>query len=108
MPFANAYERDIHFVKHGHKFGASDALEYERMADEFMFGPLGAQTHECIRPEGIDRIRFDFGTRYEGVACRAPEFLRTFYPVRTTTIARHGGEAAYFAYECSRRGGVNL
>lgn len=102
MPFSTDFERNLHFTKHGHKFGAADASEYERMADEFMYGPLDIDTHECIRPSGIDRVRFGFGTHYEGVARRFPEFVRTFYPVKATIITRHGGEAEYFAYECSR------
>jgi hypothetical protein len=108
MPFANTFERDLHFAKHGHKFGAADALEYERMADAFMFGLMGVDTQECIRPGGIDRVRFDFSTHHEGVACIIPEFVRTFYPVRQLTIARHGGEEGYFAYECARISGMNL
>jgi hypothetical protein len=110
MPFANLFERDLHFTKHGHKFGAVDAPEYERMADAFMYGPMDDDTNECIRPEGIDRVRFGFVTHYEGIACRvpAPEVIRTFYPVRLTTIARRGGEASYFTFECNRRSGVDL
>ena len=38
----------------------------------------------------------------EGVACIMPEYVRTFYPVKATLIARHGGEAGYFAHECGR------
>ncbi len=102
MPFLSNFERDLHFTKHGHKFHAADASEYERMADEFIYGLLDFDTHECIRPSGKDRVRFGFLTHYEGVACRIPEFIRTFYPVRVTTIARHGGDVGYFAYECSR------
>jgi len=105
MPFANPLERELHFIKHGHKFGATNAQEYERMADVFMFGPMDVDTKECIRPRKIDRVRFGFGTHYEGVACVVPEFVRTFYPVRAVIITRHGGEAEYFAYECGR---VNL
>jgi hypothetical protein len=105
MPFANVLERDLHFTKHGHKFGASDALEYEKLADEFLYGPMDISTHECIRPRGIDRVRFDYGTHYEGVACRVPDFVRTFFPVSLRLIRRHGSEARYFAFECGR---VNL
>ena len=108
MPFANAIERDMHFSKHGHKFGAADAFEYERMADVFMFGAIGIDTRECIRPGNIDRVRFDFGSHYQGVACIVPEFVRTFYPVRARTVANHGGEERYFAYECARISRVNL
>jgi len=104
MPFANDIERDLHFAKHGHKFRALDAFQYETMADQFMFGALSADTRECIRPSQVDRVRFGFVTHYQGIACMTPEFVRTFYPVKQTTIARRGGEAGYFAYECSRIG----
>jgi hypothetical protein len=108
MPFCNTWERDTHFVKHGHKLGAADASEYESMADEFMDGPLG-DAHECSRPEH-DRVRFGFVTHLEGIArpTPAPECIRTFYPVMATTIARHGGEAGYFTFECNRQHGVDL
>lgn len=108
MPFCNAWERDTHFVKHGHKFGAADASEYERMADEFMVGPLG-DARECSRADH-DRLRFGFVTHLECIArtAPAPECIRTFYPVGATAIARHGGEAGYFVFECNRQHGVNL
>lgn len=102
MPFANTFERDLHYAKHGHHFGAADAFEYERLADDFLYGPMGADTHECIRPLGKDRVRFDYGTHFEGVACRLPEFVRTFYPVGLGLIRRRGGEAGYFTHECGR------
>lgn len=105
MPFANDLERDLHFAKHGHKFGAADALEYERMADAFMYGPMDIDAQECIRPNRIDRIRFGFATHYQGIVCMIRNVLRTFYPVRAATIRRRSGEANYFAYECSR---INL
>ena len=102
VPFANTFERDLHFTKHGHKFGALDASDYERIADVFMFGVMGIATHECIRPGNVDRVRFDFRTHYEGVACILPEFVRTFYRVERRFILKYGGEARYFAHECSR------
>lgn len=102
MPFASDHERDIHFAKHGHKFGAASAAEYERMADEFMYGHLDIDAQECTRPNRIDRIRFGFVTHYQGVVCMIRDVLRTFYPVTMITVARRGGEASYFAYECSR------
>ena len=108
MAFANAWERDTHFARHGHEFGAADPQEYEQMADAFMYGTMAANTHECTRPQGIDRLRCDFGTYHEADACMAPEFLRTFYIVRAKVVARHGGEAAYFAWDCGRVEGVNL
>jgi len=107
MPFANLLERDIHFTKHGHKFGAKDAMEYEELADAFMYGPLDVDTRECTRPTAIDRVRFGFVTHFLGVSCLipAPEVIRTFYKVERTIIAWRGGERAYFSFECGR---VNL
>ena len=49
MPFCNDWERKLHFEKHGYKFRAVYQFEYERMADVFMFGEQGKDTHECIR-----------------------------------------------------------
>lgn len=102
MPFANDMERELHFWKHGEEFGAADSLEYERLADAFIYSPLGADTHECLRPRGLDRVRFDYGTHFEGVACTWPDAVRTFYTVSLGLVRRHGGEARYFAYECGR------
>lgn len=108
MPFANAWERDTHFAKHGHKFGSADPLEYEQMADTFMYGPIAEDARECVRPLGIDRLRFGFRTHHLGVSCVSPSFLRTFYVVGTKVVTRHGGETAYFAWDCGRVGAANL
>jgi hypothetical protein len=104
MPFANSFELEIHFKKHGHKFGAATKEEYERLADTFLFGPMDAHTRECIRPNGADRLRFDFARMHFGVASVAPAFVRTFYPVERRIVTRHGGPAGYFSYECARVG----
>jgi hypothetical protein len=105
MPFANDMERELHFWKHGDEFGATDSLEYERLADSFMHGAIGIETHECFRPGGLDRVRFDYGTHFEGIANTRTKTVRTFYTVGLGLIRKHGGEAGYFAYECGR---VNL
>jgi len=104
VPFANPMELGIHFQKHGHKFGAQSAADYERIADAFMFGPMNADTRECTRPGNIDRLRHDFVTTYFGCVCTGanPHFLRTFYPVDPRTLARHGGSARFFGFECAR------
>lgn len=99
MPFANAMELEIHFRKHGRKFGIATKEEYERLADLFMFGQMGPNTRECLRPGGADRLRFDFVTVHFGVASVVPAFVRTFYPVERRIVMRHGGSAGYFAYE---------
>lgn len=105
MPFANQIERDIHFQKHGHKFGIATAADYEQLADAFLFGAMNASTGECIRPNAIDRLRFNNANRHFGVACMAPICVRSFYPVELMKINRHGGSAGFFSYECAR---VNL
>lgn len=86
MPFLDKQERDIHFVKHGHEFGAADAEDYERMADAFMFGALEPDARQCIRPLGGDRLRFGFFTRRLGVACTRPLFIRTFHVVTVISV----------------------
>jgi len=78
VPFQNAYERAIHFAKHGKDFGAADEFEYERMADRFLFGRMVLGTQQCIRPNGNDRVRFSFTSGDFGVATVLPEFVRTF------------------------------
>ncbi|SRR5258708_35406735 len=102
MPFANNFERALHFQKHGHEFGASTEIDYEQMADAFMFGILAPPAQECTRPNRVDRLRFNNSNRNFGVAHVRPEFLRTFYRVSSIKIARHGGGAAFFGYECAR------
>ena len=108
MPVANFWERDIHFARHGHEFGVDDPAEYEQLADSFMSGPMAASTRECTRPRRSDRIRFDFASYHEAVACVSPFFLRTFFIVRNKTVARHGGPAGYFAWDCGRVRAVDL
>lgn len=103
MPFANEYERDIHFSKHGRKFGTANAADYESMADAFMFGAMTLTMRECIQANTVNRLRFNSFNRHFGVAnVAAPEFLKTFYPVPLHTIAHHHGPANYFAYQCGR------
>ncbi len=102
MPFDNKWERDTHFAKHGHEFGAVDAEEYERMADAFMFGALEPDVQECIRPSGVDRLRFGFITRRLGVACTLPVFIRTFHVVTISAIAAHRDSRRYFQWQCGR------
>jgi hypothetical protein len=102
MPFASTMGRDIHFQKHGHKFGLKNAAEYERMAEEFMFGNRDADTRECIRQHYSHRLRFKDSNRHFGVAQVAPGFIMTFYPVSATKVANRGGSAGFFSYECLR------
>jgi hypothetical protein len=102
MPFLDALQRDIHFAKHGREFGAADAMEYERMADAFMFDPITADIGECTRRNGRDRLRFGYTSHHFGVACTGPVFLRTFHIVGAINIASHGGTRGYFQWQCGR------
>lgn len=103
MPFASPEKREIHFKKHGHKFPAANPIEYEQMAEAFLYGPMGNDTRECNRNQSNDRLRFDILTRFLGVACLHPEFIRTFYPVERSNIAASGGPENYFSYKCRER-----
>jgi hypothetical protein len=102
VPFANELERDLHFTKHGHKFGVSDAVQYERMADDFMFGTMRISMTECVRPNMIDRLRYNYSNRHFGVAGVTPPYVKTFYPVPFHTIAHYQVAANFFAHECGR------
>jgi hypothetical protein len=96
-------KRDIHFQKHGHHFGVADAAEYERLADEFMFGQMGQHTRQCHRPNRGSRLRFDtWNRRFGGAAPAPPEFVKTFYIVAQGHVDYHGGEMQYFGWECGR------
>jgi hypothetical protein len=108
MPFADPWERDIHFARHGHEFGVGDPAAYEELADAFMYGAMAATTHECTRPQGMDRIRFNFTSYHEAIARLEPPSLKTFFIVRSKTVARHGGPAGHFAWDCGRVAGVDL
>lgn len=102
VPFPTVMERDIHFRRHGHEFGVGTPVEYEQMADAFMFGPMNADTHECIQASKPRRNRMDFVTVHFGVAVAVPEVLLTFYIPRPDTVTRHGGVAKLFADYCAR------
>jgi len=102
MPFSNADERDLHYAKHGHNFHAADPLDYERMADLFMFGQMALTTSEGLRTNGADRVRFNSLHRHFGAANITPEYVKTFYEVPAHTIKHHGGSRAYFEYELNK------
>ena len=102
MPFRDATQLRLHFLRHGREFGLATAADYERMADEFMFGPMNADTRECNRPGGRRRCRLDFRAVHFGIAARARAFVVTFYRPTASMIAKHGGVNGFFVYECAR------
>jgi hypothetical protein len=93
----------MHFQKHGHQFGAVDAVDYEIMADDFMFGEMDTHTWQCQRPLQGSRLRFNTWNKKFGAASPVtPEFVKTFYVVSQRYVNSHGGEMAYFGWECGR------
>lgn len=104
MPFCSAWERDTHFAKHGHEFGARDAQEYEVMADAFLLGALPLDAQECLRRSRPDRIRLHSRNSTFGVSRirPAPECVRTFYRVAGHLVTYYGGPLRYLQYECAR------
>ena len=102
MPFANAYQRDSHFKKHGAEFGAATEVDYEAMADQFMFGPMNADTRDCTRASGDDYLRMDQIKTDFGVSCVSTGFLRTFYKPPVIKIWNRGGAKRFLAYECAK------
>lgn len=103
MPFANAEELSIHFVKHGHKFGAATEADYESMADVFMSQAPNPDLHDCIRHvKTNDRIRLEGATRFFGIAYGVLT-LRSFYPKDASAIAADGGPAGFVARKCAEK-----
>jgi hypothetical protein len=101
VPFRDSKQRAIHYQKHGHRFGARDEYDYERIADAFMAGPLHPNLFECYRITGtLDRIRLDGSTRYYGVAYNI-SVLRTFHIKDASQIAARGGPHGFVQHKCS-------
>jgi hypothetical protein len=114
--FVNERQRNRKFTKHGADFGASNAQEYARYADEFLGGIAPDGVLECPRSEG-DKLRFDPRTNAYGVL-DAGGVIRTFFkPVpcssirdvslRTIAIESgmchgHATNLLYFQSECRR------
>ena len=103
MPFSDAYNRAIHFTRHGREFGAATEEDYERMADAFMSRTLSPILQECIRTirSESDRVRLHFDMGHFGVAYRHT-ILRTFHIKSQAKMRNRGGAANLLAYECRR------
>ena len=102
VPFVSVFELNIHFAKHGAKFGAATAADYEALADTFLCGPMDATTNDCTRPNAVDYLRFNTANSHFGVLCLTNNCVRTFYPASARLIAHRGGMAAFFTFECAR------
>jgi len=114
--FVNHRQRNRKFSKHGAEFGASNAEEYERFADEFLSGSMASGVQECARKQG-DKVRYDPQSEAYGVLDSAG-IIRTYYkPVPCSSIRdpltraaarqagmchRHATNLLYFQWECRR------
>jgi pyocin large subunit-like protein len=114
--FLNTRQLNRKFSKHGADFGASNAEEYERFADDFLGSSARSGVHECGRPQG-DKVRYDPQTDAYGVL-DAAGVIRTYYkPVPCSSILnpliraasqqagmchRHASNLLYFQWECRR------
>jgi hypothetical protein len=102
MPFANDEERDLHYKRHGHEFGAANALQYEGMADAFLSGPLTITMRECIRPNGTDRVRINIANKHFGVGVVHSQIVQTFFIVPLHKVIRRGNIVEFYNFECQR------
>jgi hypothetical protein len=101
VPFRNPKQRAIHFVRHGHEFGAINEFDYERLADAFMSAAPSLDLFECSRTSGTrDRVRLNALTCHYGVAYNIV-ILRTYFIRSRSEIARCGGPAAFVAAKCA-------
>ena len=94
--FRTDEDRRLHFYKRGVDFGCVTSAQYERMADEFLGGPLPPDTAECTRSGGA-LVRYNETTREFGVL-HADGYIATYF--RLT-----GADAycrKYFADNCKR------
>lgn len=81
VPFKHRHDLERRFVRHGDRFNAKTADEYEKLADDFMTKALGEGTSECCRPNG-DFVRFDPKTLKFRLRAAAG-YIRTFMVVKT-------------------------
>lgn len=113
--FLNARQANRHFSQHGADFGASNAKEYEELADVFLGQVLPPDVHECKRKRG-DTIRYDPQTQAYGVL-DGGGIIRTFYkpvpcsslPASVRLAVKQAGRChgyannfLYFRAECAR------
>ena len=97
MPFANDYQKQLHFQSHGKEFSnCASANDYERLADGFMAVTGVPDIRECFRPDG-SRVRFRKATKELGVSSKNG-VIHTYFRAKDKYILQ-----AFFKYQC---GGV--
>lgn len=97
--FESLQQLKRHFAEHGGDFGASDADDYQRLADTFLGGDKPDTVHECVRPSGA-RLRYDPTSEAFGVL-DAGRIIRTYYkPIPCSRVPMHEREATRQAGRC--------
>jgi len=99
VPFQTPADRADYFQKHGGQYIVATELEYEALADAFMFSPLTPDVRQCYRPQG-DRLRYRDASNDLGIVNRN-YFLKTFFKP-DPAIHGHATNIDYFNHECLR------
>ncbi|WP_309930729.1 RHS repeat-associated core domain-containing protein, partial [Arthrobacter sp. 1088] len=87
-----------HFARHGSALGATSAAGYEKMAAEFLQGPISPSTIEKVRTNG-DIVRFNSSTQEFGILSK-DGVVRTYYVPDPTKTGMSNLE--YFLKEGSK------
>jgi pyocin large subunit-like protein len=88
--FASQTKRREHFGKHGAEFGATNEVDYERLADAFLTAPKTPEIWECRRPRENDVIRYNHTTNEFGVLSSVGRIRTYFKPdVAEHTLPRN-------------------
>ena len=113
--FESLVELNRHFSEHGADFGASNAKQYEELADAFLGGSKSEDVRECVRQNGA-RLRYDPMTEAFGIL-DADGVCRTYYkPVPCSSLRGsirasmkqsgrchpHANNLVYFKAECKK------
>lgn len=77
--FLSDAQRIAHYGKHSKHFGASNDIEYERLADQFLGGSAPAGAFECTRKKG-DLVRYNPTTNELGVLSKGRVIHTYFKP----------------------------
>ena len=113
--FVSVAELRRHFGEHGEEFGASNAREYEELADMFLGSATTSDIHECKRRCG-HMIRYDakteaFGvldvdgiilTCYKPVPCSSVPFLQRDAAKEAGRCHKYPNNLVYFQMECNK------
>jgi len=113
--FESIEQLNRHFSEHGDDFRASNASEYEKLADIFLGGAKPSHVHECIRVGGAI-VRYDpsceaFGVLDSNGVCRT-----YFKPVPCSSLSgavraaqkqagrchQYANNLVYFRMECKK------